>query len=195
MSDVVGNTNRFLYPRFVGALLSGGIVALPEPKDFQQLHGWSKAGFAALVETAQRELDEHRQALDRVLSRAQVLFTTHLALFTLYIGLFTLVWNNHATCPLVAGVFYGLSGLTLLWAMLGAAAVIAVRKKFETMSAPVLARWPKFDRERYAREYAECVQAGRETVNAHVSVFGTAVRVTLLGVALLGVAWVLAQLL
>ncbi|WP_294181454.1 hypothetical protein [uncultured Schumannella sp.] len=51
----------------------------------------------------------------------------------------------------------------------------------------------KFDSERVAREYAECVGVGELTTNAHLTVFGTAVRLTLAGALLLGAAWVMGQ--
>lgn len=79
--------------------------------------------------------------------------------------------------------------------LLGAAALIAVRKEFDGMSATVLSNWEKFDAERLAREYAECVGVGERTTNAHLTVFGIAVRFTLLGTLLLGGAWILGQFL
>ena len=134
-------------------------------------------------------------SLDRVLSRAQLLFTTLLGLIALLFALAPTIWVTQSIAwgEIVPRGLLLLSGLLFLIGLLGAAALIAVRKEFDGMSATVLSNWDKFDSERVAREYAECVGVGELTTNAHLTVFGTAVRLTLAGALLLGAAWVMGQ--
>lgn len=180
-----------LYPRFVGALFTGRTVALPDPRPTGALKGWSKAGLDAVIAVAKAQLDAQMASLDRVLSRAQLLFTTLLGLIALLFALAPTIWVGQSTAwgEIIPRGLVLLSGLLFLLALLGAAALIAVRKEFEGMSATVLSNWVKFDPEQVAREYAECVGIGELTTNAHLTVFGTAVRLTLTGALLLGAAW------
>lgn len=179
------------YPRFVLSLLSGGTVSLRDPKPIGQLKDWPAKGLESVIEIASGQLDSQRASLDRMLARAQFLFTTLLGLLALLVGLAPTVWAG--TTPLagewVPRILLLLSAGLLLVALLGAAALIAVRKEFDAMSAVVLSNWSEFDPKRLAREYAECIGVGEMTNNAHLTVFGTAVRLTLYGALTLGAAW------
>lgn len=182
-----------LYPRFIGALFTGRTVALRAPRTTGSLKGWSKDGLAAVIDVATAQLDAQMASLDRVLSRAQLLFTTLLGLIALLFALAPTIWVTQSIAwgEIVPRGLLLLSGLLFLIGLLGTAALIAVRKEFDGMSATVLSNWDKFDSERVAREYAECVGVGELTTNAHLTVFGTAVRLTLAGALLLGGAWVM----
>src|SRR5690606_5916123 len=84
------------------------------------------------------------------------------------------------------------SAALLLLALLGSASLIATRKAFEGMHAARMSRWDAFDLELTAQEYAASLQTGDATMNAHVTVFGASVRLTLYGCLLLALAWALA---
>jgi hypothetical protein len=184
-----------LYPRFVGALFTGRTVALPSPSQIGSLKGWGKDGLSAVINVATAQLDAQIASLDRVLSRAQLLFTTLLGLIALLFALAPAIWASQSIAwgEIIPRALLVLSGLLFLGALLGAAALIAVRKEFDGMSATVLSDWDKFDTERMASDYAECVGIGELTTNAHLTVFGTAVRLTLAGALLLGGAWLMGQ--
>lgn len=180
-----------LYPRFVLSLLTGHKVALREPADVGQLTRWKAQGLESVIAIASGQLESQRASLDRMLSRAQLLFTTLIALLALLFGVAGGVWAS--SIPLWGEViprFLLVTAIALLTiALLGTAALIAVRKEFDAMSATELSKWASFDKERLAREYAECVGIGEKTNNAHLTVFGTAVRLTLYGTIALGLAW------
>jgi hypothetical protein len=188
------SANRPLYPRFVIALLTGSSVAMPKSSATGALSGWSTQACNTVIDEARRQLDDQKSSLDRTLSRAQFLFTTLLGLVAVVATATPHIWANSSWCwpSLIPKVLFISGGCLLVIALLGATAVIAVRKNYEGVSAAVLSRWHTFDVERLAREYAECVDLGEHTGNAHLTVFGTAVRFTLYGALCFGVAWVLA---
>jgi hypothetical protein len=180
-----------LYPRFIWALLSGAKIELAEAPPSGKLRSWSQEGLASVTEIAATQLAAQRAQLDRLLGRAQLLFTTLLGLFALLVALAPGIWSSQT--PLWEGwiprSLLLLSAALLLIALLGAAALIAVRKDFDAISAIVLSNWEAFDIERLAREYAASVGTGQMTNDAHLTVFGTAVRFTLYGALALGFSW------
>jgi hypothetical protein len=180
-----------LYPKFVWSLVSGRKLTLPPPTTSGDLNGWKPDGLRSVIEIASAQLHSQRASLDRLLSRAQFLFTALLALLALLVGLAPGVWESSTPFygDLVPRALLLLSAGLLVIALLGAAALIAVRKEFDAINAAVLSQWSKFDLERLAREYAESVGTGEQTNNAHLTVFGTAVRLTLYGALALGAAW------
>lgn len=187
---------RRLYPQFIHALFTGGTVTLPASKPTGTLSGWEPGGLEAIVEVAKAQMESQLSSLDRTISRAQLLFTTVLALIALLVAAAPRVWDLDLGTVLVWAprLVVVASAALLVLAMLGAAAVIAVRKEYERMNASVLSRWPAYDAEQYAREYAECVEIGEHTTNAHLTVFGQAVRLTVYGALCLGVVWAVAQI-
>ena len=185
-----------LYPRFIWSLLTGRPVAMHESPRSGELANWSKEGLEAVITVASTELASQRGQLDRMLGRAQLLFTTLLGLVALLVGMSANVW---ASSMVLGGewtprVLLLLSAALFLLALLGAAAIMAVRKEYDGMSAIPLSNWDEFDPERLAREYAASVGKGHETNAAHLTVFGVAVRLTLYGVVALALAWVAGNL-
>ena len=180
-----------LYPRFIAALFFGGIVSLPPAQPNGSLNHWSKRGLLIVIDEARRQLDAQSATLDRVLSRAQILLTTLLAVVAIFASATPAVWSYHANpgVALVAKIFLCCAGASLLLGLLGAAAVISVTKRYEAINAAVLSKWDAFDLRRLAREYAECVGAGEQTGNAHITVLGNAVRFTVYGSILFAAAW------
>jgi hypothetical protein len=180
-----------LYPRFIAALFSGGKVSLRLAQDSGKLEHWSKQGLLTVIDEARRQLDAQSATLDRVLLRAQILLTTLLALAAIFATAASTVWTHRASAclELVTRVALCSSGVLLLLALLGAAAIVTVTKRYEAISAAVLSRWARFDLRRLAREYAESVGTGEQTGNAHITVFGTAVRLTVYGSILFATAW------
>jgi len=185
-----------LYFRFIGALFSGGTADLGDPRPTGSLKGWGKAGLQSVVAVASSQLDAQLASLDRTLSRAQLLFTTVLALGAFLFATAPAVWASSTDMwgELVPRVVWLAAGVLMLLSLLGTTALIAIRKRYEGMSATVLSTWESFDEERFAREYAECVGEGELTTNAHLTVFGASVRLSLYGALCLGAAWAMTQL-
>jgi hypothetical protein len=180
-----------LYPRFIAALFVGGTVALRLSQPVGDVSKWNKKALTTVIEEARRQLDAQSVTLDRVLLRAQILLTTLLALGGVFATSAPSLWTP---LPDPVGTFlrhfvFCASGALLLLGLLGATALVAVTKRYEAINAAVLSNWKKFDLARLAREYAECVGTGEQTGNAHLTVFGTAVRLTVYGSLLLGLAW------
>lgn len=180
-----------LYPRFVFSLLTGRQLKLRESRPVGALDKWKDHDLNILIGIAASQLEAQRASLDRLLSRAQLLFTTLLALLALLFGAGAEIWAS--TTPLwdtaIPRGLLTLSVILLAVSLLGTAALIAIRKEFDTISAPVLSRWDHFDLEQLAVDYAESVGVGEETNNAHLTVFGTSVRLTVYGALALGTAW------
>ncbi|MFZ2227189.1 MAG: hypothetical protein WA090_05315 [Candidatus Nanopelagicaceae bacterium] len=179
------------YPRFIGALFTGGLVTMPISTKPGSLEGWPDAALQTLIEEGRRQLDDQMMSLERILSRAQLLFTTVLGLIALYGSTATEMWKNtdFNSRVLVVRLLLILSAVLLLLALLGAAALIANRKAYEGISAAVISRWEGFDLKKLAEDYAASVGPGDETNNAHLTVFGTAVRFTVSAAISLGFAW------
>ncbi|MGX5681805.1 hypothetical protein [Schumannella luteola] len=180
-----------LYPRFIAALITGGTIALRTDGKVGKLKGWDDAAIDAVISIASGQLESQRAALDRMISRAQFLFTTLLGLLTLVFSATPSIWASKTPFydELVPRVLLALSIGLLVIALLGTAALIAVKKEFDAISASVLSRWKSFDRTRLAVEYAKCIDVGEQTNNAHLTAFGTSVRLTLYGVIALASAW------
>lgn len=189
-------TNRFLLFKFIRSLFTGNLVKLPASGiPVGAMAGWSKEGLEQVIRVAVAQIDGQHAALDRTLSRAQVLLTTLLALAAIAIGTGPNIWNGRAgqwnEWP--ARIALLAAGLFLLLALVGTVAVIAVRKSFDGMHAALLSQQSEYSLHQTAKEYAECVDAGDVTANAHLSVFGTTVRLTLVGSLLLALGWGLAN--
>ncbi|WP_294179317.1 hypothetical protein [uncultured Schumannella sp.] len=99
-------------------------------------------------------------SLDRVLSRAQLLFTTLLGLIALLFALAPTIWVTQSIAwgEIVPRGLLLLSGLLFLIGLLGAAALIAVRKEFDGMSATVLSNWDKLVTSRWLVEFLNTVR-------------------------------------
>lgn len=191
MKDHKEQVSSHLYVRFVRSLLFASPMALAEPRSPGDLTEWNTDDLARVIEIASAQLASQRVQLERLLTRAQLLFTTLLAIFALIVGLAPGIWSStapvlHAWIP---RSLFAIGVVLLGSALTGAAAALAVPKTFCVMDATVLSHWSEFDLRRFAREYVECVGPGQETNNAHLTVFGEAVRLTVYGALAIGVSW------
>lgn len=183
---------RALYAQFICAFLFGTRIDTGKPRDVGTFKGWTPSQLQTVVDVARRQLDAQKASLDRTIARSQFLFTTLLALAAVGAKVAADIWVSPPTGFTIASrVVLIVSVLLLGGALLGASAVIAVRKNYEDITATVLSEWKKFDLARLAREYTECLDPGEMTTNAQLTVFGKAVRLTLFGSVTLGIAFVL----
>jgi len=180
----------------VWAMLRLKQLKLDEPRHVaKSVKGWSAESLDTLIEESRREHDSQERSLDRILSRSQLLFTTDLALLAFYGTVASAVWadSSLAWAVCLQHVLLVAAGLVLVFALLGSASLIASRKPFEGVSAVVMSKWEVFDLERLANDYTGSLATGDMTNNAHLSVFGSVVRMTLLAPLLGGLGWVVAQ--
>jgi hypothetical protein len=187
---------RRLYARFVRALFTGNLIEMPKPLDPGSLDDWPDNALQTLIDEGRRQLDDQVTSLERIISRAQLLFTTVLGIIALYGSTTAELWKSadFNSRVLFVRALLILTAILLLLALLGAAALIANRKSYNQISAAALSRWESFDLKRLAEDYALSVGPGDETNNAHLTVFGTAVRITVGAAFSLGLAWLVFHL-
>jgi hypothetical protein len=179
----------------VWAMFRLQMLKLDEPTYVAKpVNGWSDEGLKAIIDESRRELDDQKSSLDRILSRSQFLFSTVLALLAFFGTVASAIWPDKSVDWAVwaTRILIVAAGCVLVLALLGSASLIASRKPFVRISAVVISSWDKYELEHLANEYSGALATGDMTVNAHLSVYGSAVRLTLLGALLAGVGWVVA---
>ena len=192
-------TNRstaFWYRRMVWAMLKLKTLKLDDPVHVaREVAGWSDDGLNALIDESRRELDDQKSSLDRILSRSQFLFSTDIALLAFYGTVAGVIWPDKSAewAIWAARTLIATAGCLLVIALLGSASLIAVRKPFAAISAVVISSWDNYELERLANEYTGVLATGDMTVNAHLSVYGSAVRLTVFAALLAGFGWVVTQ--
>ena len=159
----------------LGLLTPGDPVPLhydPDHTFTAALKNWQEDDRRLMIEEGRRQYDEQIAHLERIRSRAQWLFTTGLAL-------------GAATATVGAGVVkdpdwytviiwtFGIA--TATWALLGAVAILTVRKDFDGIATSVLSTYVPPIEERLARDYAEMLETGDLTVNTALTLFRQAV--------------------
>ena len=192
------NSTAVWYWRIVWAMLRLKPLTGDKPRHVaKEVRGWNDDALKSLIEESRRELDDQKSSLDRTLSRSQLLFTTHLGLIAFYGTVAGSVWKDTSNiCAWwVQMGFVAAAGVLLVFALLGSAALIAVRKPFDRVSAVVMSKWESFDLERLANDYAAALATGDMTNNAHLSVFGSVVRMTVFAALLAALGWLVAQVL
>lgn len=154
------------------------------------LKGWSPADHKLMIEEGRRQYDQQVSDLKHTRDRAQWLFTAALALVTAIAAVGASIFPHPAWYVLLLWLA-GLVATT--YAALGAAAVLTVRADFQAIHTKPLSEYASPVEEQLARDYAEMLETGEETVNTRLSVYRQAVVWLISGGYLTLLAWLLAQ--
>ena len=173
-----------LYIRFIFALFFAKEVKLDPEFSSGSIAGWESESLQFLIDEGRRQLDDQMATLNRILLRAQILLTTVLALigfaYPMVIKLLDET-KSHRTHIWVLGIAV-VSMYFLLMALLGSAALVAVRKPYDGISIVVISKWPNFSFEKVAQEFVDSIDNGNVTNNSNLTIFSRAVRFTMFGV-------------
>ena len=185
--------SRTLYLRFIVALITGRFVTLRESESPGSLRGWSEESLRHVIDEGRRQLDDQMATLDRILLRAQILFSTSLALIALLSSSAESLLKDVKPRSFHFIVMWLLifSATIFLLVLLGSASLIAIKKPYNVISIAVIASWVSFGLEHLAQEYVEAIGPGDEVNNAHLTILTTAVRMTVCGSMLFGIALLL----
>jgi hypothetical protein len=153
------------------------------------LDGWSDADLQLLIDEGRREADSQSAAVLEVRGRAQWLFTGTLALVAALAASGSSVLGD-TDAPTWARVFWYASLPLAGYGGLGAAAVITVRGDFGAISSWQLSQGTPPILGRVAKDYADMLGLGEDTVNTLISVYRQAVVWMLAGGACGLAAWI-----
>jgi hypothetical protein len=158
-----------------GLFAPGDRVALHQDPDdtfSAPLENWERDDLRLMIEEGRRQYDEQIAHLERIRGRAQWLFTTGLALGAAIATVGTGVFKN----PDWYTVSIWIVGIAIAtWALLGAAAILTVRKDFDGIVTSVLSTYSPPIETQLARDYAEMLETGDLTVNTALTLFRQAV--------------------
>lgn len=145
---------------------------------------WGAEDFDLLIEQGRAQIARQRTDLEQARGRAQFLFTTGLGVFALSMAALPHV----ATSLLAYGVWvFGL--LVTVISMLGAAAVVVVRKDFRDIDTALVSLQNPPVNVAVAKAYAASVSEGENTVATQVTNLRNAVAALLVSLVILGTAW------
>lgn len=147
---------------------------------------WKTTEQQLLVSEGQRQLDQQLQADERLRTRAQFLFTTALALLAIMSATLRRIIDE----GLAATVLWFVAALPVLFGLLGAAAVLALRFEFKAVDATLMSKSASGDvLLELAQAYASMLQTGENSLNTRLNVFGNAVFLVTLGGAIELMIW------
>ncbi len=179
----------WVYASHVGSLfLPGWKVSRyrEPPRREAPLQDWGEEDLEVMIEEGRRQFDQQGAKLADVRDRAQWLFGAGILLAGAGAALGKELLRHPADLPL--GLWSaGLLAMTL--GMLGAVAILTVRADFNAVHTWPLSNYTPPVGRQLARDYAEMLEAGEETINTRVSVYRQAVIWLLLAGSLTFAAW------
>jgi len=180
-----------VYFGYVSHLLLPGrrVPSYFEEQHFQaSLPNWPDADLQLLIDEGRRQADSQGATLLEVRGRAQWLFTGALAVVTALAAAASVVLTS--PCLTWEKVLWFVSISIVGYAALGAAAVITVRGDFGAILASELSTRKPPLLPSVAKDYAEMLEIGDNTVNTIISVYRQAVVWLLLGSTCGLISWV-----
>lgn len=181
-----------MYFRVIAALFLPGYpvpVFDTESPSIGAMTGWSDDELRLLIDEGHRQIDAQAVQLEALRGRSQIVLTTATAVLGLIIaGAKTIA---EATSLVVLLVWVAAFTVDLL-AVLGAAAVITVRKDMGAVSTERLSNVQPPVALELASSYARIVRSGQATIAREVTVFRDAVLLLIVSAVLYSVAWYLA---
>lgn len=177
-----------VYGQHVTAMFRPGAIGSTHPADRNKpgdLAGWSSDDRELLVEEGRRQLDRQGNEIERIRTRAQVLFAIAIALLG---GAGGLAGKVDSVGSIVLWGVWGAAIVVGAWATLGAAAVVTVAAQIETIHATVLSRSQSPVEPRLASDYAVAVVAGENALAVRLTNFRWSVSFLLISAALAFVA-------
>jgi len=153
------------------------------------LDGWRAADLQILVDEGRRQADAQLDQLEKIRGRAQWLFTLGLLLITALAGVGSRVLAGSARAPWWAEALWYASLVLVAYGGLGAAAIITVRGDFNAVDSWALSSYESPVLPKVAKDYAEMLRLGENTVNTRISVYRQAVVWTIAGGACGLAAW------
>ena len=185
-----------LYIRFIIALFSAKKIKLEPEFSSGSIAGWTSESLEFIIDEGRRQLDDQMETLNRILLRAQILLTTLLALigfaYSMAIILLEKTKSHHIHLWLMVLIIVSI--FFLLLALLGSAALVAVKKPYDVMNIVVISKWPNFNFEKVAQEFVDSIDKGNVTNNSNLTIFSRAVRFTMFGVLGMFFAFLLSQI-
>lgn len=151
------------------------------------LRDWGAADFDLLIEQGRAQIARQRTDLEQTRGRAQFLFTTGLGVSALAMAALP-----HVAASLLAYAVWGLGLLVTLISMLGAAAIVVVRKDFRDIDTALVSLQNPPVNVAVAKAYAASVSEGENTVATQVTNLRNAVAALLVSLVILGTAWMFA---
>ena len=184
-----------LYLRFIIALFSANKVKLEPEFSSGSIAGWPLESLQFIIDEGRRQLDDQMETLNRILVRAQILLTTLLALIGFASSMATRLLDktkSHSIHGWVV-VLIVVSIFCLLMALLGSAALVAVKKSYDVINIVVISKWQNFSFEKVAQDFVDSIDNGNVTNNSNLTIFSRAVRFTMFGVLGMISAFLLTQ--
>lgn len=151
---------------------------------------WSNEERRLLIDEGRRQLDRQRDDLERIRTRAQVLFAASLALGGVVASLYDAI--RDASCTVV-WVLWAVALLLAAWSAAGAAATAVVRADMEVIHVAVLSRREPPIESELAADYAAAVRAGENAVAVRLTNLRWAVSYLLAAALLTLASWVTAS--
>lgn len=191
LGDAWKGTTVYLW-HVLGLIMPGQPVpTYEEPAEYEApLEGWSPNDRKLMIEEGRRQYDQQVADLKHVRDRAQWLFTTALTLVAA-IGAVGADILSHPSWHALVLWIVGLA--TTTYAALGAAAVLTVRADFQAIHTRPLSEYTSPVEKQLARDYAEMLETGEETVNTRLSVYRQAVVWLIIGGYFALLAWLLGR--
>lgn len=151
------------------------------------LKDWDAADYDLLIEQGRAQIARQRTDLEHTRGRAQFLFTTGLGVLTL-----SMATLPHVVTSLFAYALWVVGILATLVSVLGAAAVVVVRKDFRDVDTALVSQQYSPVSVAVARAYAASVSEGENTVATQVTNLRNAVAALLVSLIFLSTAWMAA---
>jgi hypothetical protein len=156
--------------------------------------GWSQDDHQLLIAEGRRQLDRQIADLERIRSRCQFLFTTALALLVVVFGTVRTIAGPSSHRVLPALLLWCVSILFIVLGLLGAAALITVRKDVQIIDAARLSRTAPPVLKALALAYADAIRTGENSVATALTVQRDAVLFVVVGATAYATAWLLATI-
>lgn len=179
------------FREILGLIRPGHPIPVFDEKDHPEgdLAGWGDHDFKLLIEEGRRQIDSQTVRLEALRTRAQIILTTATAVLGLTIAGLKTIANDGGIVVFI--IWFIAIGADLL-AVLGAAAVITVRKDMGALNANSLSQNRPPIAQKLASAYARSVTKGEATIAREVTVFRDAVLLMIVSVVLYSLSWFVA---
>jgi hypothetical protein len=176
---------------FIASLLFGRQVKVDtiNPNKPGTMIGWTDADLEHVVREGRAQLDRQRARYEHVTSRGQALLTISLLLLGFSATVLQAIrTNTTGGTGTVIAVVWAIGALGSVAAALGAGAIIVVQGTFTEIDTTQMSNWSSPVLQELAKDYAESVISGENTVAARVAMLRRTTQVLLWSATLVAAA-------
>jgi hypothetical protein len=176
-----------LFWSFLRALVTGHGVDEPEVNTNLpgNLAGWDDDSLRQLIDEGRRQIDRQAERFTHTTDRAQILLGIGLVVIAFGTSLFSDVRGTDGLVEVLASGLWLIGTGTAVCGTLGAGSVIVARAVFANVDSTHISTWSPPVLAQLARDYAQAVITGENTLAARVQMLRSSTRVILHAAVLL----------